>query len=136
MMFYSGESMKTTIEFLDAVKTRHGLTSDYQLSKHLDCTHSAISNYRMKKNFLDDSIACKVADDLGLESAYVLACIAAERAKKPEVKKAWTHAAEMLCGLAAVVAIVAIAPTLTMPGSDFSSIGVALATSSNPLYIM
>jgi transcriptional regulator with XRE-family HTH domain len=102
--------MKTTVDFLDAVKQKRGLTSDYQLSKHLGCTHSAISNYRMKKNFIDEVMAVKVATDLGLSTGYVLSCIASERAKKPEVKAAWAYAAQMLSGVAACALIVLALP--------------------------
>ncbi len=110
--------MQTTIEFLDAVKTLRGLTSDYQLSKHLECTHSAISNYRMKKNYLDEGIACRIADELDIEPSYVLACVASERAKRPEVKAAWKHAADLLYGLAAAAAVVAF-----LPFADFRELG-------------
>lgn len=110
--------MKTTVEFLDTVRAKHGLTSDYQLAKHLSCTPSSIGNYRHGKSKLDDAMACKVAADLGLDSSYVLACIASERAKKPEVKAAWKHAAEVLYGIAAVLALVAILPSATLPSWD------------------
>lgn len=99
--------MKTTVEFLDAVKSRHGFTSDYQLSKYLDCTRGGISSYRTGRTFLDEDMAYKVATDLDLEPGYVMACIASERAKSPEVKAAWKHTAELLYGIAATVVMVA-----------------------------
>lgn len=107
--------MKTSLDFLDSVKAAQGFTSDYQLSKYLNCTRGAISSYRTGRTFLDDEMACKIAHDLGLDSSYVLACIASERAKKPEVKAAWAHAAEVLYGLAAALFIMAILPTFTLP---------------------
>ena len=117
--------MKTTIEFLDKVKSDHGLTSDYQLSKFLGCTRASISSYRMKKSFLDEEMAMKVAFELNLDDGYVLACIASERARKPEVKAAWKHTAEMLYGLAAVLAVLAVLPFV--PGIEPDSLsGAAL----------
>lgn len=110
--------MKTTVEFLDAVKQKHGLTSDYQLSKHLCRTASSIGNYRHGKSLMDEEMACKVATELGLDSGYVLACIASERAKNPEVKAAWKHTADVLYGLAAALALVAILPFIDLPASD------------------
>lgn len=110
--------MKTTVEFLDSVKAKHGFTSDYQLAPHLGCTRQAISKYRVGKDYLGEDMACKVAADLGLDSSYVLACIASERAKKPEVKAAWKHAAEVLYGIAAVLAVVAVLPFVTLPYND------------------
>ena len=120
--------MKTSVEFLDSVKALKGFTSDYQLSKHLNCTRGAISSYRTGRTYLDDEMACKVAADLGQDSSYVLACIASERAKKPEVKAAWAHAAEVLYGLAAALAIFAILPTATLPTGEFNAAFALLAT--------
>jgi len=65
--------MKNTCEFLDAIKAKNSLTSDYQLAKLLGCTPSAIGNYRHGKSMLSDEYALKVADLLGLEGGYVLA---------------------------------------------------------------
>jgi len=123
--------MKTTVEFLDEVKAAHGLTSDYQLSKHLVCTRGAISSYRMGKSYLDEEMACKIANDLGLDSGYVLACIASERAKKPEVKAAWKHTADLLYGLAAALAILAVLPFVNLPAGD-----AGIIANSPALYIM
>ncbi len=123
--------MKTTVDFLDAVKQKRGLTSDYQLSKHLGCTHSAISNYRMKKNFIDEEMACKVATDLGLSTGYVLSCIASERAKKPEVKAAWAYAAQMLGAVAATVLLV----TFVTLGTDANVTNVTNVSTHNPLVL-
>ncbi len=53
--------MKTTIEFLDTLKARRGITSDNQLATFLGCTRSSISHYRNKKNYLDEDIAFKIA---------------------------------------------------------------------------
>ncbi|OFZ68082.1 MAG: hypothetical protein A2V79_08455 [Betaproteobacteria bacterium RBG_16_56_24] len=110
--------MKTTVEFLDTVRAKHGLTSDYQLSKYLNCTRGAISSYRTGRTYLDEEMACKVAADLEMESSYVLACIASERAKQPEVKAAWKHAADVLYGLAAVLAMVTVLPFIALPSND------------------
>lgn len=125
--------MKNTVEFLDAVRVKHGLTSDYQLSKHLNCTRGAISSYRTGRTYLDEEMACKVAADLELESSYVLACIASERAKQPEVKAAWKHAADVLYGLAAVLTVVAVLPYIALPDTDtgFIQAGSGLYIMSN-----
>lgn len=123
--------MKTTTDFLDEVKAKHGLTSDYQLSKKLGCTCSTISGYRAGRSRMDDEMACKVAALLGIEAGYVLACIASERSKSPIVKKAWEWTAQHLGGLAAVLAIVAMIPLAPSLDSD-DAIGFALAGFSAP----
>jgi len=42
--------MKTSVEFLDAVKASHHLPNDNQLANFLGCTRSSISNYRGNMN--------------------------------------------------------------------------------------
>lgn len=71
-----------TVEFLDAVKAAYGLTSDYQLAKKLAVTHSSISHYRSGRNFMDDSLAVKVAYLLDLDPLSVLAFAHIEREER------------------------------------------------------
>jgi len=126
--------MQTTTDFLDAVKAKHGITSDYKLSKIIGCTHSSISHYRSGKSRLDENTACKVAELLDIEPGFVLACIAAERAKNEKVRNAWMWTAQHLGGLAAVLAIVAALPFLGAVNLDTNQ---AFFTESSPtLYIM
>jgi len=98
--------MERTADFLDALKARHQLTSDYQLAKLLNVSSSRVANYRMDRSKLDDAIALKVAELLDLEAGYVLACVHAERAKEPRERKAWAELAKraaaalaLLCAL-------------------------------------
>ena len=125
--------MKTTLEFLDAIKAKHGLTSDYQLAKHLDCTHSAISNYRSGRSRLGEDEACKVAELLGLEAGYILSCIAAERSKNPRVKKAWEWTAQHLGGIAAALALALILPSVALDNRENAAFS---GLDSPALYIM
>lgn len=136
-------TMKTTLDFLEAVKTKHGFTSDYQLSKHLECTRGAISSYRTGRTHLDEEMACKIADDLGLEAGFVLSCIAAERSKNPKVKKAWAWTAHHLGGLAAALAVLAIIPfypdimsTPSFTPEGTTGMGFAGFTEAAGIYIM
>ena len=130
--------MKNTCEFLDAIKAKNSLTSDYQLAKLLGCTPSAIGNYRHGKSMLSDEYALKVADLLGLEGGYVLACIAAERSKNERVKKAWAWWADHK-SLAAVLAVLAVLPFAPWIYQDSLS-GIALlgltSSEAGTLYIM
>lgn len=72
----------TTNELLDAVKAKHSITSDYKLAQHLKLTDAAIAHYRKGRSMLDDRVAMRVADALGVAGEYVLASIHAERAEK------------------------------------------------------
>ena len=97
--------MQTTLEFIDALKARHGLDSDYAIAKLLDITRASLSSYRTGKTHFSDDVAIRVAELLELDAGYVMACIASERARSPQVKAQWKHTAEMLYGIAATVTI-------------------------------
>lgn len=86
--------MKTTNQFLDEVKAKHGLSSDYALAKFAGISKQAISNYRARKSFLDDEIAEKVAALLGVSAAYVTACAHAERTKSDTQRRMWESIAD------------------------------------------
>lgn len=128
--------MKTTEQFLDAVRAKHGLTSDYQLAKHLKIRPSRISNYRNGISLFDEETCLLIAADLELDPGYVFACIAAERANKPAVKAAWKHAAAVLYGLAAALALVAVLPFIHLPADPIQSAFDNSHYYANGLYIM
>ncbi len=116
--------MKTTLEFIADVKAKFGIDSDYAAAKILGVSKMTLSSYRNGKSHLGDEAACKVAELLNLDSSYVMACIASERAKKPEVKAAWKHAAEVLHGLAAALVVIAALPFISLEGSEGYFLGV------------
>lgn len=96
--------MKTTVELLDQARAVCGGISDYELAKRLQLTRSAVSKLRTGKAFLGEETAVKIAELVGLDAGYVLSCIAAERAKRTAVKKAWSRAAAKLAGAVTVAA--------------------------------
>lgn len=101
-----------TVEFLDAIKQRHDLTSDYQLWKSgiLGVGQSTLSGYRTGKQCFDDTVAMKAAALLGLPEGYVISCVHAERErpKRPEVAKAWERMANTIKSAAATVIVAVI----------------------------
>lgn len=107
--------MKTTVDFLNDVKAKYGLTSNYALARKLNQTDTAIARWMHGKNTLGDESAVKVAELLEIEPAFVMACAAAERSKSAKVKKAWEWTAHHLGGLAAALALVAVLPFITLP---------------------
>jgi predicted transcriptional regulator len=82
--------MKTTVEYLDEVRAKHGLRSDYALAKVLNATRSGISSYRVGRTSFDNMTAAKVADLLGINPMEVIAAINHERAKSDETRAFWT----------------------------------------------
>jgi hypothetical protein len=105
--------MKTTVEFLDALKAKTGAGSDYRIAKILNVTTSCIGNYRSGRSKFDDKTALKVASILDIEPGVVMAACHAERAKSEEEKTAWKLVFEKLGGMAAAVTlgIMLTAPT-------------------------
>jgi len=131
--------MKTTVDFLNDVKARYDIKSNYALAKLMGQTDTAVARWMHGKNTLSDETAVKVAELLEIEPSFIMACIAAERSKNPAVKKAWAWTAEHLGGLAAALALVAVLPFVPGIGADNLS-GIALlgftTTEGGALYIM
>jgi len=102
-----------TVAYLDAIKSRHGLKSDYQLGKFMGWSFSTISGYRRRGREMGDEHCLQVAEALHLDAGQVLADIQAARAKSPETRKAWEGVARAFRGAAAVLlAIIAVAALL------------------------
>lgn len=83
--------MLTTNEFFDLVKHKHQIPSDYALAKRLKVSQASISLHRTKPHGMDDALALRVANELGMAPEYVLICAAAERAKRTEEKAVYTR---------------------------------------------
>ncbi|SOD41621.1 hypothetical protein [Nitrosovibrio sp. Nv4] len=128
------KTMKTTADFLDDLKIKYELPSDYAIAKRLNMHRQQVSKYRTCKFTFDDETAIKIAHELGVNEAYVMACMNAQRAKEENVKKAWEKAAKLLGGVAAGVAIM----TSPVLGIDLEAAPLlALTTASeSTLYIM
>jgi transcriptional regulator with XRE-family HTH domain len=88
------ESKLNTIEYLQAVKTRLEITSDYALAKALGITQSTISGYRAGRSRIDDDVALTIADILRIHPLQVIAAANAERAKTPEQRARWSGVME------------------------------------------
>jgi transcriptional regulator with XRE-family HTH domain len=87
-------------DYLDAVKHRHGLESDYQLAKVLGVGHSTISHYRTGRSVMDATMCVKLAELLAVPAIEVIAAAEVERATRPEVKKVWLrYAAAVALGV-------------------------------------
>lgn len=78
-----------TLEYLQAVKTRLGITSDYALAARLGITRSAISKLQLGKGVFGDDVALTVAQILDLNPLVVIAQANAERASTAEMRDRW-----------------------------------------------
>jgi hypothetical protein len=77
-------------------------------------------------------MAIQVAALLGMDPAYVLACAAAERTKRRDVKLAWQGAARRLAPAAWLLAITAAAWTFCQ-GESADTLLIAFTTAAVPM---
>jgi len=88
--------MLTTAEIIARIKKMHGDCSDYRVSKLLGITSQAVYQWTSGARAMGDETAIKAALLLKLDPDYVVACIAAERAKGSNAFTTWRHIAERL----------------------------------------
>jgi plasmid maintenance system antidote protein VapI len=134
MGFLEETTMRTSVEFLDAVKARHSLPSDYSLAPVLGITRAQVSRLRNRKDFLGNQTALKVAELLDLEPGIVLSAVHSERAKSESEKAAWNSIFEKMGGFAAGVFLVltlGLSPTESRSDAGFQATGSALYIMSN-----
>lgn len=85
--------MKTTAYFLDALRAKHSLPSDGKLALKMGWKRQQISRYRQLRETFSDATSIKVAEALGVDPGYVMACMHAQLAKTPEVRSIWERVA-------------------------------------------
>jgi transcriptional regulator with XRE-family HTH domain len=85
-----------TAEYLEAVKRKLDLPSDYALAKALGLTRGGVSAYQNGRASLGDEVCVKVAEILNVPSGRVLIDMHMERSKAPEVKAAWAGLMEKI----------------------------------------
>lgn len=78
-----------TLEYIDAVKAHLGKDSDYAVAKALNIRCSTISGYRARGGQMDDDVAAKVAELLGMHPGLVMLDMHRERAKTPAERSIW-----------------------------------------------
>lgn len=125
--------MKSTTDWIDAVKAKLGIQSDYALAKHWNVSRALISKYRTGAEYLSEETAAKVAADLEVKLEFVLACAAGERARMPSARAAWAHLAAQI---GVVAFVVAGALLVTEPLFQESPYTLAEAACFMPMCIM
>jgi hypothetical protein len=111
-----------TNAYLDALKSRYGLRSEYALAKFLEWNPSRLRGYRNRGIQLDEEGAIKVAKLLDLHPAVVAADVQAVRTNCHAAKAVWKEVAERFRGAAialvfAGLAVVAAAPKPAQAGA-------------------
>lgn len=85
-----------TIEYVDAVKSRLHITSDYAVAKALGVTKQAVSRYMKGTGYFDDYVAIRVAKLLEIEPLQVIADVNLQRAQNAEVRAVWAGLMEKI----------------------------------------
>lgn len=88
--------MHTSAQFLDLIRNKKALPSDYAVGKLLGVSTQQISRYRNGLDGFSDEKAEQVAGILGMEAGYVMACSHAQRSKKPAQRASWLRVAALL----------------------------------------
>lgn len=114
--------MNTTCDYLDALRVRYGISSDYALAKFLKTTHSSVSHYRTGKTALSDDMTMKVADLLDLPRAEVYLSIQAERAAKQKNAPVFDALSDALRRLGGIAAAALLFVALSGPGESIASV--------------
>lgn len=108
--------MQTTRDFIEAIRAKHGGCSYYQVTRILDVNPSAITRWKKGHGGFDRAVALRVADELALPHAYVIACIEAERETNSDVRGVWESIAAAFQGSKAASILLLVA--LTFSGAE------------------
>lgn len=76
-------------EYLDAVKARLSVTSDYELAKRLGVGNGRIVQMRTGDRPIPVDIAFKIAITLEIDPATVVADLESQREKNPQRREFW-----------------------------------------------
>lgn len=95
---FSNEDTMKTLDYLDAIKTKFELKSDYALAKKMGITQTAINRMRHGKVVLGDETALKIAELLEINASEILIQSHMERCRNSAVKAAWEAIGKELKG--------------------------------------
>ena len=82
-------------EFLDALKEKYGIKTDYRLGRILKISPSRISMYRSSKREFDEDTCKLVAIELDETVEFLFAEIRAVRATRTKHEAAWRRLARL-----------------------------------------
>lgn len=108
-----------TAEYLDAVQTALGITSDYELARRLKLSKQRISAYRAGKEWPDNYVVMQLAIALKADPVAVLADLESQREKRPERAEFWRS----FLSRASLIAITAATLAWTSTGNSENGAG-------------
>lgn len=98
--------METMNDFVALIRKRKPDMKDAELARTIGVTRQAISQMKSgrSKHFSDET-AYNIAEVLGIDPAYVLLCLAAERSPDQRVKHTWQRINRFFKGAGARAAV-------------------------------
>jgi hypothetical protein len=121
----------TAYQYVEALKTKLGLTSDYAVAKALNVPRATVSNWRTRRSHFDDAIALRVAALLGIDPAQIIAAAHADRARGPELKQVWQRITDRVKN-AAVLAFVVLGAGAWPPPPAYAGAGFDISVLARP----
>lgn len=113
--------MNHSQDFLEQIAQRAGIrNTTYAIAKHMGdrygWSRTSIINYRKGTTAPDDRKALDIAQELGLEPMYVIACVQADRATTDQLRTVWERMAERVRQSAAALAAVILSGAILAGG--------------------
>lgn len=94
--------------FLDAIKQRNGITSDYALAKKLELPTQRISDYYKGKAAPDEFACLKIAQALDKPLNEVIAAVKMDTEKDEARREVWRKYYKRLGGVAASISLLVV----------------------------
>lgn len=82
--------------FLNSLKEKNKIATDYKLAQFIGIPPARIANYRSGRREFDDSTCLKIADLLGYPDHTVLLSVWSSREKNPRIRKVYDELIESL----------------------------------------
>jgi len=91
--------MKKIYDYLNELKNKKGIESDYGIAKYLEMSKGSISAIRNGGSIKDET-AIRIADELEIDLSEILLAATAQRTHNERLRKAWEKISK-LSGIAA-----------------------------------
>jgi len=129
--------MKTTADYIDALRVKFNLDSDFKAMNMLGVKHrQQVSEWRKLHSAFGEELSIKVADALEIDRAEVLLAMQVQKESNTEIKKLWERIATLSMGVAAALLVAFALPFTSADDMQYGLIALTAAPSSGSLYIM
>jgi len=96
--------METMDEYIEQIRKRYNIDSDYRLAQLLGVTRQAIHHHKIgRAKHVSEETAYQIAALLGLDPKKVLLTLAIEKAKNERIKRLWQSIAKELSKTTAAI---------------------------------